>query len=175
MRTGSLVPGEYHEGKRTAVRMPSGPAATNRGAGCGRFGCCANEATPPVTVPSRESTMVALLLASVLLTSTVVPPAATAPCTPGDVSTGASPPGPYRQMPTSVGSAEAANSTSSPSVPSTDRTCSPSGVSGAAVASEAAGATTSPRVSELIPVQTMSPLASWAGTPSTTSVQCGSV
>ena len=58
-----------------------------------------------------------------------------------------------------------ANSTSSPSVPRTARTCSPAGVTGAAAASSAAGAMTSPRVSSLIPVQTMSPLPSWAGTP----------
>ena len=47
-------------------------------------------------------------------------------------------------------------------------------MSGLASWSPAAGAMISPRVSSLIAVQTMSPLASWAGRPSMTSVQSGS-
>ncbi len=78
-------------------------------------------------------------------------------------------------MPSSVDSADPANSTSPPSVPRTAWTCRPAGVSGVAVASSAAGAMIRPLVSSLIPVQTMSPPGSWAGTPSMTSVQCGSV
>ena len=173
--TGSFVPGWCQDGKSTAVRMPVGPAAKNRGAGCGRFGRCASEAMFPVTAPSREIRTVRSLVASVRLASTVVPPAAAAACTPGSVATGVSPAGPYRQTPTSVDSVDPVNSTSSPSVPITAWTCSPCGVTGVAAASSAAGAMIRPRVSPLIPVQTMSPPASWAGTPSTTSVHCGSV
>src|SRR6478609_9004740 len=125
--TGSLVPGWCQDGKSTAVRISDGPAEMSRGAGCGRFGCCANE-TMPLVLPFRDTCTETPLRSKSRLTSTVVPAAATAPCTPGEVATGVSPSGPYRQMLTSVGSAEAVNSTSSPSVPSTDLTCRPAGV-----------------------------------------------
>jgi hypothetical protein len=94
MSTGSFVPGVYHEGKSTAVRMADGPASMNCGAGCGRLGSCANEAMLPVTPAFREICTVTWLVASVRLVTTVVPPPALAVWTPGSVTTALSPAGP---------------------------------------------------------------------------------